>query len=130
MKHTSIFLSVGFQFQGMGKIISNSIKLMERNTWTYALQCVLGIYINVIQPLIFHYIIQPKVLVNSGKEVYISKRSTKYNSCPLLSYASNILSKWTYNFHVSLSVGNVSTLERRCMNITMKKMPVHHSNSQ
>lgn len=54
-------------FKGCGNHF-NSIIITERNTGTYALERVLGIDRNVIQLLIFHYIIQPEVVVNSEKE--------------------------------------------------------------
>ena len=41
--------------------------------YKYALEHVLGVYRNAIQLLIFHWIVQPKVLVNSEeKEAHIS----------------------------------------------------------
>ena len=41
--------------------------------YKYALEHVLGVYWNAIQLLTFHWIVQPKVLVNSEeKEAHIS----------------------------------------------------------
>ena len=62
-----------FQVSGNGEIISKSIIITGRTMCKYALEHVLGVYRNAIQLLIFHLIVQPKVLVNSEeKEAHIS----------------------------------------------------------
>lgn len=62
-----------FQVSGNGEIISKSIIITGRTMCKYALEHVLGVYRNAIQLLIFHWIVQPKVLVNSEeKEAHIS----------------------------------------------------------
>lgn len=62
-----------FQVSGNREIISKSIIMTGRTMYKYALEHVLGVYWNAIQLLTFHWIVQPKVLVNSEeKEAHIS----------------------------------------------------------
>ena len=62
-----------FQVSGNGEIISKSLIMTGRTMWKYAREHVLSVYRNTVQLLIFHWIVQPKILVNSEeKEAHIS----------------------------------------------------------
>lgn len=114
----------------------------RKENMNIALECVVGTYRNVIQLLILHYIIQPKVLVNSEKEKRSTYSNKIQNTIPaphsfmhLMFLASKLMTfRWANQLEtfVPLREGTLTSLWKKCqctkmiVNDDLKLWPLFH----